>query len=171
MNAVIDTSVLIDLVRCSLLNAFILLPLRAHVTDILYEDELEQFFAISRLQRFIEIEEMSALQRNKVDDLYPMFKDLSKPDLSSYLLAFNMGWLLLTGDQNLRKVAEESGVDCHGVLWVLLELFNHRISTPADLHEALSLLRDHPRCWLPMNEVNDLLHLFQSFFLQNSLRD
>ena len=171
MNTVVDTSVLIDLVRCSLLNAFSMLPIRAHVTDILYEDELEQFFVISRLQHNIEIEKTSALHRNRVNDLYPIFKDLSKPDLSSYLLAFNMGWLLLTGDQKLRKVAEESGVDCHGVLWVLLELFKHRISTAADLHEALSLLRDHPRCWLPMNEVNDLLKLFQSFFLHNSLRN
>ncbi len=44
---------------------------------------------------------------------------LSIGDCAALITARDLGMTLLTGDQRLRKRAEETGVTGHGVLWIL----------------------------------------------------
>ena len=171
MDTVVDTSVLIDLERCSLLDAFSQLPLQTFVTDILYDNELVPFLGVSRLRHIVKVVELSALEKLGVENLYETLTPLSREDLSSYLLALDKGCLLLTGDRELRKLAENAGVNCHGVLWVFDHLLALGILTPLMLHQSLSMLRDHPRCRLPLYEIAVLLERFEAFFLHNSVRN
>ena len=47
---------------------------------------------------------------------------VSLVDLSAYLLAKDLGAILITGDQGLRQIAIQDHLQVHGVLWILDEL-------------------------------------------------
>ena len=61
--------------------------------------------------------------------------------------------LLLTGDGPLRRVAEDNGIEVHGVLWVTDEMETHAIVPFADLHAALQLFAADDLVFLPQDEV------------------
>ncbi|MBL8252070.1 MAG: type II toxin-antitoxin system VapC family toxin, partial [Candidatus Competibacter sp.] len=66
--------------------------------------------------------------------------------------------VLLTGDQRLRRVAEQLGVVAHGILWLLDQLLERGAVDPAILRDALrSLVRD-PAVRLPAKEVERRIH-------------
>jgi hypothetical protein len=44
-----------------------------------------------------------------------------------------------TGDARLRELAEISGVEVHGVLWITDEMATHGVATPRRLYDALCL--------------------------------
>ena len=171
MDAVVDNSVLIDLEICALLEAFAKLPLRFHVTCLLYKHELEPYSTISSLQGEIEINELSLVQESSLYQLLHYFSAISKPDMSIFVLALDNGWMLLTGDRELRELAENTGIICHGVLWVLDQLLILGISTPMTLHQSLTKLKNDRSTRLPSIELDLMLNRFAQFFLHNSLRN
>ena len=63
-------------------------------------------------------------------------------------------WVLLTGDGALRVEAEHQEIAMHGVLWVFDEMERHKICSTALLKSGLEAVRDHPRCRLPIREIN-----------------
>lgn len=171
MDAVVDTSVLVDLEKCFLLTAFTRLPIRTHVTKVLYEDEIKPYTHFSQVQDTLEIETLHPTDIQLLDQPPIVIAKLSKPDLSSYLLARSKGWMLLTGDRKLRERAEEIGIQCHGVLWIFEQLLSLGILTPMALHQSLSILKNNPSSRLPLMELNALLQRFELFFLHNSIRN
>jgi len=61
--------------------------------------------------------------------------------------------VLLTGDRNLRRVAEAHGVEVHGVLWMVEELRQRALATNNLLRFALLCWRDDPSVFLPDAEI------------------
>ena len=65
--------------------------------------------------------------------------------------------ILLTGDQQLRRTADELGVEVHGVLW-LLDRLREAGKSPLDLLlTALEAWRDDPAVFLPDGEIEKRL--------------
>lgn len=61
--------------------------------------------------------------------------------------------VLLTGDQALRRVAGEMGLEAHGVLW-LIDRLHEAAQCPLDLLvSALETWRDDPAVFLPNDEI------------------
>ena len=77
---------------------------------------------------------------------------------SSVLIDLERGSLF---DARLRQLAHEEHVACHGVLWLIDQMFECPSATAEQLHAALSRIRDHPRCRLPTAEVNKRLRAFE----------
>ncbi len=48
--------------------------------------------------------------------------------------------ILLTGDRLLRRIAEGSGIEVRGVLWVTDEMEVHEVVSLTSIHDALSML-------------------------------
>jgi len=67
------------------------------------------------------------------------------------------GAVLLTGDRNLRRVAECHDLEVHGALWIVEELRQHRLATNNLLRFALTCWRDDPSVFLPDTEIARLL--------------
>ena len=65
--------------------------------------------------------------------------------------------ILLTGDRLLRRVAEENGIDAHGVLWVVDQLLRERLCDPKLLETTLTLWRDDKAVFLPNQLIDNLL--------------
>jgi len=65
----------------------------------------------------------------------------------------NPGCILLTGDKQLRILADGKGIDVHGFLWVVDELYRCEVSAADVLCGALRLLADDPAVRLPRREL------------------
>lgn len=71
---------------------------------------------------------------------------LSTPDLFALVTAEGSGAFLLTGDKNLRALADRLGVQTHGVLWVFDELLNSALLDPGAAIDRLSIVMgNNPR--------------------------
>ncbi len=148
-----DTSILIDLERGALLESCFRLPFQFSVPDILYERELKNHGGDELLKLGLRIEELDgtgvacALGYRRREPL------LSLPDTFALALAARNTWTLLTGDRALRELAIEEHVDCHGVLWLLDQMFDASAATASMLCSGLKAIRAHPRCRLPKSKI------------------
>jgi len=78
---------------------------------------------------------------------------ISTPDSFALVLAKTWGFILLTGDRQLRELAKRELVKCHGVLWILDLLGEQQTIPKKDLHKGLQEIANHPRCRLPKSEI------------------
>jgi hypothetical protein len=87
---------------------------------------------------------------------------LSLPDAYAYSLASVRGWTLLTGDGELRALAEANGIPFSGVLWVCDQLFETKVVAAKSVADGLDAIAAHPRCRLPRAEINDRLNRYRA---------
>ena len=136
-----DTSVLIDLERGGLLEAAFRLPFAFAVPDLLYEKELKAHG--SRLIELgLRIGELDGEGVTQALEYQRRTPALSLPDCFALALAARGNWTLLTGDSRLRRLAEAIRVDCHGLLWLLDEMFSTGAATSRTLHDGLRAVRE-----------------------------
>lgn len=153
MIVVSDTSVLIDLERASLLTPSFRLPFGFAVPDLLYERELKSFGGEALRKRGLRVEALDSAGVALAIEYSRSRPGLSLPDAFALALAKSNGWTLLTGDAELRQVAEREHVGCHGVLWLLDRMLEEKVVNQPALHAGLQAMSNHPRCRLPRGEV------------------
>ncbi len=168
MNVMVaDTSVLIDLERGNLLEQCFSLPFQFTAPDLLYRRELEgrdegPEFGESLLALGLKVEELNETEVSRAVSYQRENTTLSLPDSFALTLAASRRWMLLTGDGALRTLAITLNVVCHGVLWLLDQIFEAGVSNPEELVSGLRAIRDHPRCRLPENEIQSRLRIYAS---------
>jgi hypothetical protein len=148
-----DTSVLIDLERGDFLDSCFKLPFEFSVPDLLYTRELEEFGGPELLKRGLRVEELSPDEVTIAQAVRASHSKLSLPDAFAYSLASKRGWILLTGDGELRALAQSQQIQFFGVLWVLDQLFDGKIINPEVIGKGLEAIAAHPRCRLPKAEI------------------
>lgn len=153
MILVSDTSVLIDLERGGLMEALFTLPHEFAVPDVLYDHEMRGEWGEGLVRRGLRVEEVSKEGVANALRYRQQRATLSVPDSFALALAKERQWLLLTGDGQLRDLADGENVECHGVLW-LLDMMEEA-GTPGiqPLHDGLATIATHPRCRLPRREI------------------
>ncbi|MBL8232504.1 MAG: hypothetical protein JNL98_28665 [Bryobacterales bacterium] len=87
---------------------------------------------------------------------------LSVPDSFGLALAEERGWALLTGDRDLRELAENESVECHGVLWLLDRMEEAGVADIRRLLAGMRAISGHPRCRLPRREIAIRLERYES---------
>jgi predicted nucleic acid-binding protein len=90
----------------------------------------------------LQIRTMSGKQVLDVVTLRQQHARLSANDLFAYVPARDLEATLLTGDSGLRQLAADTGVPCHGTLWLLDGLVQHGLLQPHQAAEALTLMLD-----------------------------
>jgi hypothetical protein len=90
---------------------------------------------------------------------------LSIPDAFAFSLASVRGWTLVTGDGDLRALAQAQQVTFFGVLWVLDHLFDHQIIEGQALAKGLEAILGHPRCRLPRSEAHARLDHYRKSWM------
>jgi len=149
-----DTSVLIDLERGGLLDPCFKLPFVFVVPDILYERELANYGGPALVERGLRVEELTANEVRIAQDTRGAHPRLSLPDAFAFSLASARGWTLLTGDGELRTIAQNQGMTFFGVLWVLDQLSYGQVVEGDLLAAGLDAILRHPRCRLPRAEAH-----------------
>ena len=152
-----DSSCLIDLRKASLLPAFLRLPYELLIPNTLFEDELLKFTPAQKrilLHGGLKVVELPGEGVLRAREIVGEFAHLSIHDGFAYALAESRpGCILLTGDGPLRAFARKQKIEVHGILWVIDELYAHKISTTNTLHGALDLLAKDPAVRLPQDEL------------------
>jgi hypothetical protein len=148
-----DTSVLIDLERGNLLDCCFTLPFEFAVPDLLYRQELDGHGGAELVAKGLRVEELTGEELIVAQTTRGARPRLSLPDAFAYSLASKRGWTLLTGDGELRFLAQAQGLPFFGVLWVCDQIFDGQVIETALLADGLEAIGAHPRCRLPKSEV------------------
>ena len=152
-----DSSALIDLAKTQLLECLLQLPYRFVIPDVLYADELITLRHYSREQLLdigFVLGELDGLHVGKASEYSQQYPKLSLNDCFALVMAETTAdAVLLTGDQRLRRVAEQQGVAVHGILWILDQAYEQEAVDAATLHAALLVLANDPLTRLPGKEL------------------
>ncbi|MBM3359301.1 MAG: hypothetical protein FJY54_16445 [Betaproteobacteria bacterium] len=152
-----DASCLIDLRKVSLLEAFLRLPYECLIPDTLFDEELLKFTEAQKkslLRGGLKVVELPGPGVLRAREIVRDFPHLSIHDGFAFALAESRpGCILLTGDGPLRAFARRRKIEVHGVLWVIDELHDHRVSPMGSLHAALRTMASDPTVRLPVNEL------------------
>lgn len=157
---VTDTNIWIDLENGSLLDTIVDLPYQLIMTDFaadeLFPNQWARLMALG-----IQVYPLSPEQISDIYDLNQQHKTVSTTDISSLVLARDLPAILLSGDNPLRKLAEEFAIEVHGVLWVLDKIVQHQLISPQRACAALKrILAENAR--LPKGPCQKRLGLWCS---------
>jgi hypothetical protein len=137
------------------------LPFIFAVPDLLYERELANFGGPELVMRGLRVEELTSYEVTVAQDIRRAHPRLSLPDAFAFSLASVRGWTLLTGDRDLRALAQAQQVTFYGVLWVLDQLFDGELVEAKILAARLEAILGHPRCRLPRAEAHARLERYR----------
>jgi predicted nucleic acid-binding protein len=149
-----DTSVIIDLERGGFLEDLFRLPYEFAVPDLLFDRELKGALGDQLIALGMRVEDLTPAELSRAIEVRRARTELSTPDAFAFAIAEERGWLLLTGDSGLRRLADDEGITFHGLLWLCDQFEAGAVVAANRLHGGLSAISNHPRCRLPTDEVN-----------------
>lgn len=151
-----DTNIFLDLISIDLLSNFFELPCAIHTGDFVINEiiQIQQRNLIQSLVdsgkltvttfEFQEVTAITQLQQN-------CKTNASLTDCSAWYYSKKIGARLLTGDNKLRRIAEEDNVAVSGVLYIFDNLIEYGILEKSTVAKKLKQLVDkNPR--LPHKE-------------------
>ena len=128
-----DTNIWIDLKLTNIIEKVFLLPYELAVPDILYNDELKDMDGELLEANGIKIIEMTNDEVVETAERSGMTNRVSFNDLTTLVVAKSRGYILVTGDGNLRKIAKSENVELRGTIWLIDEMVSNNI---LDIGEA-----------------------------------
>lgn len=165
--AVSDTNIFIDLIEIGLIDDFFSLPWQIHTTDMVIHElkitaqkniVVEYKNSGSLHVKMYDAKDMVALAR--FYSLKSATTKVSIQDCSVWLYAQGEGYTLLTGDAKLKNAALKSGVDVHGILYVIDKLVEHHLLSKINASKKLEeLYMLNPR--LPKTEIDRRIKLWR----------
>lgn len=155
---IIDTNVFIDLIQSGALSHFFQLNYEVCTTDLVVEEvkvpaqqqQLETYKASGRLK-------IITLESGEIRDAVqlPTHWELKGiVDRTVLLKAIHLRCMVLSGDGNLRKECEHRGLEVHGSIWVIREIWLAELADPGHLLEMLEALGRNIR--LPAKDLEKL---------------
>ncbi len=160
-----DSSALIDLRKGLILELFLKLPFEFVIPDALIESELLSFTKkeINLLKKQMSVATLDGQDVEKAQSIVSAVPALSMIDGFALVVAEKYpGCILLTGDRRMRLKAEETNIECHGVLWIVEELAKMQSISSKILLSTLKTWRDDPYVRLPQSEIEGLISLVKS---------
>ena len=160
-----DASCLIDLHKGGLLPAFLELPYRIVVPLPVRQSEFLDLSSGEWVQledAGMEVHDLTPDEIGMALALKKIHPGLSANDCICFVTASIYSGVLLTGDSQLRSVAESKGLLAHGVLWVVDELISKQYCDTSLLAHALKLWLEDERVFLPRNEICKRLKYFDT---------
>lgn len=122
-----DTNIWIDLKLTNIIEKVFLLPYELAVPDILYNDELKDMDGELLEANGIKIIEMTNDEVVETAERSGMTNRVSFNDLITLVVAKSRGYILVTGDGNLRKIAKSENVELRGTIWLIDEMVSNNI--------------------------------------------
>lgn len=142
-----DTNVFIDLISVGLQEQFFLLPMEVHTTDmVVFEVRRE---GQSKIMTDLIDKGCLKVKAYTPEEMQPFFQaehrryNLSPADYSVLTYSKNNGYILLTGDKKLRKVALSESVEVHGSIYVIAQMVEHHIISELQGVKKLEMLRSN----------------------------
>lgn len=161
-----DTSCLIDLRKVELLETLLRLPYEFLIPNTLFDQELVKFSAAQRkalLRGGLKVIDLPGERVSRAQTVIRQKPRLSVHDAFAFVLAeSHKGCVLLSGDAALRTLADECAIEVHGVLWLIDELFRHKLISAATARDALKSFADDLSMRLPKRELTAYLKRYEA---------
>lgn len=163
-----DANILIDMEAGQLLRTLFQLPMRFAMPDVLYYEEVEAgspgltVLGLELLEVRGEFVRYAGQLVLRDEQNYP-FKRGVRPSHNDYLalaLAKQESCVLLTGDANLRAVAQREQVTVMGTIAMLCSMVTHQLLTIEQALDALELMKQRKRR-LPWEEAQRRLKVMR----------
>ena len=139
-----DANIFIDLDVCGILEQMFELPFEFAVPDILYMEELEEHHG--DLPRYgLQIKKLNSQNIEYVSSLQTRYNGPSDNDFFAFVLAKQEDCPLITGDAQLRKVAEAEGVELKGTIWIIEQFVQQKLMSPDDALKVFELMKSRGR--------------------------
>lgn len=152
MEHVIDANIFMDFDSAGLTFEFLKLPYLFVTSDIvIFELEDHPPGTLVESHGGVLIRDVPGKHQRRVVELRSQYPKNSIGDLSSLVLAELRNGVLVTGDGNLRKAAEEQGITVRGSLWLLDRMVEENLLDPIAAARALDQMLERGRR-LPANE-------------------
>ena len=157
-----DANILIDMEAGGLMDTLFRLPMRFAMPDLLYYEGIEPGrpgLENKGLQVMEVRGEFVAYARQLSEQYASLFaaKNGFRPSHNDYLaLAKQEAGVLLTGDANLRIVADKEGVSVKGSIWLLVAMVEHCLLAADDALNALTRMKADGRR-LPWGQAENML--------------
>lgn len=153
-----DTNVFIDLIRSDALVHFFQLNYEICTTDLVVEEiklpDQKQQLEIFSSNGLLKIIELDAAEIQAAVEL-PTQSNLKRiTDKSVLLKAIHLQCLVLSGDGDLRRECIRNGLEVHGSIWVIREIWVVGLTDRELLLRMLDELRKNTR--LPEGEIERL---------------
>jgi predicted nucleic acid-binding protein len=143
LELVADSSVLIDLCRGRIPSDASKLGFSFVAPNVLIEEELHESDRSELRKLGLKSQVLPGDQVAVAEKLAEKYRRPTRNDLFALVLAKAEKSVLLTGDGNLRKAAENEGVEVHGTLWLLDKMIERQAISRARAATALELMVEH----------------------------
>ena len=137
---VTDTNIWIDLKNGNVLELVFDLPFH-YITSVFAGEEIPREEWELLISLGVEAHALTSEQISEVFQLRQDNHSVSPTDLSSFVLARDLSAILLNSDGPLRRLAENYGIEVHGVLWLLDELVEYQILPASQAASVLIRMR------------------------------
>ena len=140
MVIITDANIFIDLQKIGLLGEYFKLEREIYTTEGIFRDELlspglrEELISLG-----IQITNLTSRELFLAVETRSKHRKLSSHDCEAYAIAKSRNWMLTTGDRRLRLCAEESGVEVHGLLWIMRQCLD--VGSLDLVHSALKTIQ------------------------------
>ena len=150
-----DTNIITDLDNAKLLDIFIKLD-NVYMCDVVVNDEINSKSASFSISPFIKKISFDETELEEVMKLMLEHRKLSFYDLANYVSARTHNGVLATGDERLKKFAEENGVEVIRTLKIIEYLYNCKIIENEKFIKSLELLKNNDKTRIPKEEIEKL---------------
>lgn len=162
--AVSDTNIFIDLYNIGLLDEFFSLSQEIHTTDFVIneltvKEQKDKVLSFVKSKLLIIKKHSSKELAEIIDFNSTCDNNVSITDCSVWLYAQKNKYLLITGDNKLRKSAISSGASVSGILYIFDQLVEQQIITPVIASNKLTELKSLNNR-LPSREIEARLNLW-----------
>lgn len=161
-----DTNIITDLNNANILEKFINLS-NVYISDMIKNDEINSKTGNIAVTNKIKVIHSSSEQLLEISKLSSIEKKLSTYDLLNYVIARDNNCILATGDNRLKKYAEENGVEVIRTLKIikLMELKN--IISKKEAIESCIALLNCKTTRIPKNDIKNLISELEKIKIPN----
>jgi predicted nucleic acid-binding protein len=151
-----DTNVLFDVIKIGALPEFFSLDYDICTTVFVIE-EIKPSGQRELVDTFIRAKKLTVIEftGEDVEDVvnFDSVKGLKRfTDKSVIWKSVQLNCPMLTGDKKMKEIAENIGIEVHGSIWVIDELYNYNLISTEKAIELLEQLMK-TNSWLPRNEI------------------
>lgn len=149
-----DTNILIDAQKVDVYKNFLQAEDEVFMESSMLVDEVKSpsGYANELISCGLKIFDMTDDEFVLATEMHENDKKLSFYDCVAYAVSKSRNWILVTGDNRLRKTAERDGITVHGFIWVLQQC---DIEDDERMMSILKAIIDDSAVRLPKNKLLD----------------
>lgn len=161
-----DTNIITDLYNANLLEKFVKLD-NVYISDMVKNDEINfKTGDISIINKFKTISSTPS-ELLEINSLSKEHNRLSAYDLINFIIARNNNCILATGDNRLKKFAEDNDIEVIRTLKIIKLMYESKIITYDEIKNACNLLLKCQTTRIPEQDISNLINDIEKELITN----